>query len=161
VSTRSRSTGTDPEFRWVIGGKRSRLSLVRRLSLSFEIRRVEGARRAELWIFAEECIHRWAISADALGGVAGAAKLAPELDAFPLWAAESEVPPRWDRGRCVIEAHSFGRLRDGLTEGLLSFWLQGQRVHGAYRLEKTPMAFAGRPQWVICADDSPDTGEVN
>ncbi len=48
MSSHGHRTGNEPEFRWVIGGKRSRLSLVRRLSLSFEPARYRPLTRGPL-----------------------------------------------------------------------------------------------------------------
>jgi hypothetical protein len=143
-----------------MGGKRSRLALVRRFSLSFEVRMSEGARRAELWIFAEECIHRWEIPAEWPGAERERGSLATQLPSFPLWAVDANVPPRRDRGRCVVDAHSIGRLRDAVSDGELSFWLQGERLHGAFRLEKTPLALAGRAQWRLRAEESGATEAI-
>jgi hypothetical protein len=153
MSTHGHRTGHEPEFRWVIGGKRSRLSLVRRLSLSFELRRRDRERGAELWIYAEQSIRRWRISARALGARRGDAGLAGEMSPLPIWLPAEDAPPRWDQGRCVIEAASMGTLQDALDRGPLSFYLQGERVNGDYTLERTPLACNGSAQWVIRRED--------
>ena len=159
MSMRGRTTGNEPEFRWVIAGRRSRLSLIRRLSLSFELRRREGERQVELWIYAEESIRRWRISARGLGALHGEGGLACELEAIPTWAPLDDAPPRWDHGRCVIEASSFNRLHDAIDRGPLSFALQGERVNGEFLLERTPLSLQGRRQWVIRREDGPNPAE--
>ena len=159
MTTRGRTTGKEPEFRWVIAGRRTRLSLVRRLSLSFELRRGEGERRAELWIYAEDCIRRWRISARGLGALHGEGGLACELDALPTWTPPVGVPPRWDQGRCVIEAASFDRVQEAMARGPLSILLQGERVQGEFLLERTPLALQGRPQWMIRREGGPASKE--
>ena len=159
MSTRGRASGNAPEFRWVIAGRRTRLSLVRRLSLSFELRRWEGARQAELWIYAEECIRRWRIPARGLGAVHGERGLAAELEALPTWSTVGDAPPLWDQGRCVIEASSFNRVQEAIDHGPLSFALQGERVNGEYLLERTPLALQDRPQWVIRREDGAHPAE--
>ena len=155
MSTRGGATGSGPEFRWVLAGRRTRLSLVRRLSLSFELRREAGKRQVELWIYAEECIRRWSISARGLGALHGEGGLASELDALPTWAWPDDAPPAWDQGRCVIEASSASRLFDGIEPGPLHVSLQGERLKGEFLLERTPFSLDGRPQWLIRRDDRP------
>ncbi|MBW3628272.1 MAG: hypothetical protein KY464_03140 [Gemmatimonadetes bacterium] len=149
MSSRGRSSGNEPEFRWVIAGRRNRLSLIRRLSLSFEIRRRDGERQAELWMYAEDCVRRWRISARALGAQDGRGGLATEMEALPIWAPVESAPPLWDQGRCVIEGTAAGRLQDVVERGPLTFALQGDRVTGDYCLVRTTLALNGRPQWVI------------
>lgn len=153
MSSHGHRTGNEPEFRWVIGGKRSRLSLLRRLSLSFELRRHPRGQGAELWIYAEQSIRRWRVSARALGSTYGDAGLAAEMPPLALWAAEDGAPPRWDQGRCVIEASSMGKLQDALDRGPLTFFLQGERVNGDYTLERTPLSVHGQRQWLIRRED--------
>ena len=149
MSSGRHTTEREAEFRCVIGGKRNRLSLVRRLSLSFELRGREGGRQVELWIYAEERIHRWRISGRGLGALHGSRSLAVEMEPLAVCAPFDDAPPRWDRGRCVIEAASFARVRDAVEQGPLAFNLQGERVNGDYRLERTPLSLQGRPQWLI------------
>ena len=153
MSTHGHRTGNEPQFRWVIGGKRSRLSLVRRLSLSFELRRRARDQGAELWLYAEESIRRWRISARALGAQRGDGGLAAEMAPLSIWAPADDAPPRWDQGRCVIEATSMGRLQDALDRGPLSFYLQGERVNGDYTLQRTALSSQGLAQWVIRRED--------
>lgn len=159
MRSHGRSTGHEPEFRWVIAGRRNRLSLIRRLSLSFEIRREEGQRHAELWMYAEDCIRRWRISARALGAQDGQGGLATELEALPTREPVESAPPLWDQGRCVIDGASVGRLQDVVESGPLSFALQGDRVTGDYRLDRTPLALEGRPQWVIRRENGAEPAE--
>ena len=156
MSSRGRTTGHEPEFRWVIAGRRTRLSLVRRLSLSFELRRREGEKQAELWLYAEDSIRRWRISARGLGALHGEGGLAAQMEPLPVWAPLEDAPPRWDQGRCVIEASSFNRLHEALDQGPVSFALQGERVNGEFVLERTPLSLGGRPQWIIRREDSPE-----
>ena len=155
MSSRGRTTGTEPEFRWAIAGRRTRLSLVRRLSLSFELRRREGERQAELWIYAEELIRRWRISARGLGALHGEGGLAAEMEPLPVWAPLEECPARWDQWRCVIEASSFERLHETIERGPLALALLGERMNGEYVLERTPFSLQGRPQWIIRREDGP------
>ena len=159
MSTRGGATGHGPEFRWVIAGRRTRLSLVRRLSLSFELRRRAGKRHVELWIYAEDRIRRWRISARGLGALHGEGGLASELDALPIWAPVDDAPTRWDQGRCVIEASSITRLYEAIERGPLRIALQGERANGVFVLERTSLSFEGRPQWVIRREGGPDPAE--
>ena len=160
MSSRGRTTGNEPELRWVIAGRRTRLSLVRRLSLSFELRRFEGERQAELWIYAEDSIRRWRVSARGLGAMQGEGGLAAEMEPLPVWAEEEKTPPRWDQGRCVIEASSFDRLHEALDRGPLSFALQGDHLMGEFTLVRTPLSLQERPQWIIRREDGPDPARV-
>ena len=155
MSSRGRTSGHEPEFRWVIAGRRNRLSLIRRLSLSFELRRRDGERQVELWLYAEDCLRRWDISGRALAAHDGHGGVATEMEPLPIWAPLEGSPPRWDQGRCVIEGAAEGRLQDVVESGPLTFTLQGDRITGDYRLDRTPLALDGRQQWVIRRDHTP------
>lgn len=157
MSTRARPTGSEPEFRWVIGGRRTRLSLVRRLSLTFEVRRAEGQRRCELWIHAEDSIRRWAVPTNGRGDLLARGRLAPAF--APLGPAEidDDAPPRWDHGHCVIEAAGFSRFEEAVRAGGVTFSLNGKRSGGTFRLERTPMRVDGRDQWLIWREDDDQT----
>ena len=159
MSTHERRTGNEPELRWVVAGRRTRRSLVRRLSLSFELRRQEGERQGELWIYAEDCIYRWRVSARGLEALDGEHGLAAELQPLATWAPLRGALPRWDQGRCVIEASSLGRLHATMERGPLRFALYGERVSGEFGLERTPLSFQGHPQWVIRREEAADAAE--
>ena len=145
----SRPGMDEPEFRWTFGGVRSRLTLVRRLALDFEVRRSVGAGRAELWIYGEERVRRWSIPVFGAGSVRRK-RIAPEL--IPLLdqkGARGSGLPVWDRGRCVIETGSFSRFQDAIDAGELAMTLVGERVTTVVRLERTQMSVDGRPQWLL------------
>ena len=139
----------EPEVRWIVGGRTTGSTTTRRLALSFELRRGEDDRQAELWVYAEDAIRRWRVPTGPRGSTSGSRTVATELEALPLSGSDAGSPPRWDQGRCVIEASEVRRFTEAVDEGELSFTLVGDRIAGSYRLERTPMAYMGRPQWVI------------
>ena len=142
-----------PVFQWILGGRRSRLGLVQRLSLSFELRRGPNERHAELWVYGERRVRRWRVPTNSRGDLLAGGRLAPELEPLELWAPCPGAPPRWDQGRCGVDAAAFDRPRDSLGAGDLSLELRGTRTLGGFRLARTPFSVDGRRQWRIRRDD--------
>lgn len=149
--TRPRPPGSAPEFNWVLVGQRTRLALVRRLRLSFEIRRRSADRRAELWVYGEDRVRRWRLPTTERGEILAAGRLAPELEELELWTDCPHAPPRWDHGTCVVDAWPFDRLVDAVGTGTVTITLRGEKAQDAFTLERTPMAVCGRAQWRIRA----------
>lgn len=139
----------DSEQRWSVGGRTTGSTTTRRLALSFELRRGEDDRQAELWVYAEDAIRRWLVPTGPRGSTSSMRTVATELDPLPLWGADAGRPPRWDQGRCVIDANEVRCFTEAVDEGEVSFSLIGDRIAGSYRLHRTPMAYMGRPQWLI------------
>ena len=140
-----------------LGGKRTRSELLRRVALPFEIRGEASSRAAELWMYGDDCIHRWRIPLDRIDGIPLCGKVVVQLHSIPVWTVDHELPRR-DHGRCVIDASVAGGLRDVVEMGRLSFSLHGEFIQGEYRLERTPMEMLGKPQWLIWKDASTDQG---
>ena len=74
-------------------------------------------------------------------------RLAVQVPDHALAHADYEGPRVviWDHG--TWRPLTKGSVRNALAEGHLSFWLEGERLHGGWTLQRT--SAGDKPQWLI------------
>lgn len=148
------------EVRWTWAWGRARLRRLRSLVLPFEVRREGSGSTAELWIHAGQRHHRWRIPIDSLCAAAPPPRVvAAELRPLPIGGNDAPRGERWDVGICEILDGEQGGASDpfyrGVAQGELLVTLRGDRLRGSFRLQRTALAMAGEPQWLLWWSEAP------
>jgi bifunctional non-homologous end joining protein LigD len=98
----------------------------------------------------------------------GEKRLAVEVEDHPLSYAsfEGDIPEgNYGAGHVDIFDHgvwsSAGDPLEGLAAGKLDFSLQGEKLHGGWKLVRTQQVRSGKPQWLLIKRDDPYAADTD
>ena len=135
-----------PRIRWSCQPDGRGVSLVRQLSLHFEVRRDRHRSPVVLRIHTDREILAWELPSLSLS-VAG--RLASELTAPSL--EDYSAPTIWDEGRgdCEVSIPTLHQFRSAYAAGGFRIFLRGQRIRRELEFERTGLVLDTRTQWLV------------